>query len=39
MDAKVGIFRNAPDLRAAVCEIKALQERYRQIKLDYTGSR
>ncbi|MCF6150295.1 MAG: FAD-binding protein [Candidatus Kuenenia sp.] len=39
MDTKVGIFRDASALREAACEIKALQERYHQIKLDYSGTR
>ncbi len=39
MDNKVGIFREAPQLREAFNEVKNLQERYKQIKLSYTGKR
>jgi succinate dehydrogenase / fumarate reductase flavoprotein subunit len=39
MDNKVGIFREAPQLREAFNEVKNLQERYKQIKLNYTGKR
>ncbi|HHT9145444.1 MAG: FAD-dependent oxidoreductase [Candidatus Brocadiaceae bacterium] len=37
MDNKVGIFREAPQLREAFNEVKNLQERYKRIKLNYTG--
>ena len=39
MDNKVGIFREAPQLREAFNEVRNLQERYKQIKLNYTGKR
>lgn len=39
MDTKVGIFRNAAQLGEAVSDIKALQERYKRITLNYTGKR
>ncbi|MDO8141085.1 MAG: FAD-binding protein [Candidatus Brocadiales bacterium] len=39
MDNKVGIFREAPQLREAFNEVQNLQERYKQIKLSYTGKR
>ncbi|UJS16932.1 MAG: FAD-binding protein [Candidatus Jettenia sp.] len=39
MDSKVGIFRNASALKEALYEVKALSDRYRQIKLHYTGKR
>ena len=39
MDNKVGIFREASKLKEAFNEVKDLQERYIQIKLNYTGKR
>ena len=39
MDNKVGIFREASKLQEAFNEVKNLQERYKQIKLNYTGKR
>ncbi|MDN3513297.1 MAG: FAD-binding protein [Candidatus Brocadia sp.] len=39
MDNKVGIFREASRLKEALDEIKTLQERYKKIKLNYTGKR
>jgi succinate dehydrogenase / fumarate reductase flavoprotein subunit len=39
MDGKAGIFREAPQLKEAAAEVKTLQERYKRIKLDYTGKR
>ncbi|WKZ18808.1 MAG: FAD-dependent oxidoreductase [Candidatus Jettenia sp. CY-1] len=39
MDSKVGIFRNASALKEALYEVKALSDRYRQIKLYYIGKR
>ncbi|MBU6390968.1 MAG: FAD-binding protein [Planctomycetes bacterium] len=39
MDNKVGIFREASQLKEAFNEVKDLQERYKQIKLNYTGRR
>ncbi|MDR4507375.1 MAG: FAD-binding protein [Candidatus Brocadiaceae bacterium] len=39
MDNKVGIFRVASQLQEALEEVKALQERYKRIKLNYTGKR
>ena len=39
MDNKVGIFREASKLQEAFNEVKNLQERYIQIKLNYTGKR
>jgi succinate dehydrogenase / fumarate reductase flavoprotein subunit len=39
MDNKVGIFRDASKLQEAFNEVKNLQERYKQIKLNYTGKR
>lgn len=37
MDNKVGIFRDASKLKEAINEVKTLQERYKKIKLNYTG--
>ncbi|MCF6158646.1 MAG: FAD-binding protein [wastewater metagenome] len=37
MDTKVGIFRDASQLKEALYEVKALQDRYKRIKLHYTG--
>ena len=39
MDNNVGIFRNASKLKEAVNEVKTLQERYKRIKINYTGKR
>ena len=39
MDNKVGIFREASKLKEALNEVKDLQERYKRIKLNYTGKR
>jgi len=39
MDNKVGIFREESQLKEALHDIKALQEKYKQIKLNYTGKR
>lgn len=39
MDGKIGIFREASQLKEAVDEVKTLQERYKRIKLGYTGKR
>lgn len=39
MDSKVGIFREASQLKEAVNDIKILQERYKRIKLNYSGKR
>jgi succinate dehydrogenase / fumarate reductase flavoprotein subunit len=39
MDSKVGIFREASALKEALNEVKALQNKYKQIKLNYTGKR
>ncbi|MDO8142825.1 MAG: FAD-dependent oxidoreductase [Candidatus Brocadiales bacterium] len=39
MDNKVGIFREASKLREALDEVKNLQERYKRIKLNYSGKR
>ena len=39
MDNKVGIFREASKLQEAFNEVKNLQERYKRIKLNYTGKR
>ncbi|KKO17915.1 MAG: FAD-binding protein [Candidatus Brocadia sp.] len=39
MDSKVGIFREAANLKEAVNDIRVLQERYKRIKLNYTGKR
>ncbi|MBI2556901.1 MAG: FAD-binding protein [Planctomycetes bacterium] len=39
MDNKVGIFRDASKLQEAFNEVKNLQERYKRIKLNYTGKR
>jgi len=39
MDNKVGIFREAAQLQEALNEVKDLQKRYKQIKLNYTGKR
>jgi succinate dehydrogenase / fumarate reductase flavoprotein subunit len=39
MDNNVGIFRDASKLKEAITEIKVLQDRYKQIKLNYTGKR
>lgn len=39
MDDKVGIFREASKLKEALNEVKTLQERYKKIKLNYTGKR
>ena len=39
MDNKVGIFREASELQEAFNEVKNLQERYKRIKLNYTGKR
>ena len=39
MDNKAGIFRDASKLQEAFNEVKNLQERYRRIKLNYTGKR
>lgn len=39
MDNKVGIFREASKLQEAFHEVKNLQERYKRIKLNYTGKR
>lgn len=39
MDSKAGIFREASQLKEAVNEVKTLQEKYKRIKLDYTGKR
>lgn len=37
MDNKVGIFREASLLREALREVKALQERYKRIRITYTS--
>ncbi|MFN3531234.1 MAG: FAD-binding protein [Candidatus Brocadia sp.] len=37
MDNKVGIFREASKLKDALHEVKALQERYKRMKINYTG--
>ncbi|MBI5378610.1 MAG: FAD-binding protein [Nitrospirae bacterium] len=37
MIARVGIFRSAPELQAALTKIKELQERYRLIRVRYRG--
>lgn len=39
MDSKVGIFREASELKDALHEVKTLQERYKQIAINYTGKR
>ncbi len=39
MDNNVGIFRDASKLKEAITEIKVLQDRYKRIKLNYTGKR
>ena len=39
MDNKVGIFREASKLQEAFNDVKNLQERYKRIKLNYTGKR
>ncbi|HHT9130788.1 MAG TPA: FAD-binding protein [Candidatus Brocadiaceae bacterium] len=39
MDNKVGIFREASQLKEALNEVKTLQERYKQINLNYKGKR
>ncbi|HHT9137898.1 MAG TPA: FAD-dependent oxidoreductase [Candidatus Wunengus sp. YC60] len=39
MDNKVGIFRETSKLREALNEVKNLQERYKRIKLNYSGKR
>jgi len=39
MDSSVGIFRDAANLKDAFGKVKALQERYKRIKLNYTGKR
>ena len=39
MDSKVGIFREASALKEALNEVKALQNKYKRIKLNYTGKR
>lgn len=39
MDDKVGVFREASALKEAFQETKTLQERYKGIKLNYTGKR
>ena len=39
MDEHVGVFRTGSSLEAAIDEIKDLQERYRNIKIDDKGSR
>jgi succinate dehydrogenase / fumarate reductase flavoprotein subunit len=39
MDSKVGIFREASKLKDALHEVKVLQERYKRIKINYTGKR
>ncbi len=39
MDSKVGIFREASQLKEARDSVKALQERYKRIRLNYTGKR
>jgi succinate dehydrogenase / fumarate reductase, flavoprotein subunit len=39
MDSKVGIFREASTLKEALNEVKALQNKYKRIKLNYTGKR
>jgi succinate dehydrogenase / fumarate reductase, flavoprotein subunit len=37
MDKKVGIFRDTPQLKDALHDVKTLQDRYKRIKLTYTG--
>jgi succinate dehydrogenase / fumarate reductase flavoprotein subunit len=37
MMEKVGIYRNAQDMQAAVEEIQALRERYRSVRVQDTG--
>ncbi len=39
MDSNVGIFRDASKLKDALNAVKALQEKYTHIKLNYTGKR
>lgn len=39
MDNKVGIFREASKLQEAFNEVENLRERYKRIKLNYTGKR
>ncbi|HHT9104863.1 MAG TPA: FAD-dependent oxidoreductase [Candidatus Wujingus californicus] len=39
MDSKVGIFRETSALKEALNEVKALQNKYKRIKLNYTGKR
>lgn len=39
MDNKAGIFREASELQEAFNEVRNLQERYKRIKLNYTGKR
>lgn len=39
MDSKVGIFREASALKEALNEVKTLQNKYKRIKLNYTGKR
>ncbi|MGQ3685965.1 MAG: FAD-binding protein [Candidatus Loosdrechtia sp.] len=37
MDNNAGIFRNITQLKEALLDVKTLQDRYRQIKLNYAG--
>lgn len=39
LDSKAGIFRDTAHLKEAVNDISILQERYKRIKLNYTGKR
>ena len=39
MDSEVGIFREASALKEALNEVKTLQNKYKRIKLNYTGKR